>query len=281
MDEPAADSWWCSCDPASIPSKENLHRSFVALLQPEGYFVERFNTGALNDGAAGGGSQQQAGQQQQLRVLDAGCGDGRIALGLARSGCNVVGMDVNPAAVAAANAAAAAVVLSPPGASESGTGGLGTAEFVDGSCGEASTLAEALGDRSAGGFDMVLAQLLVSVVGGAAERAALLLALRGVLRPGGKLLLSASAVSDDINPDYAEVYRRGLEETGEEHSYISRDESGGALYRTHHFTFGELSALVKESGFELVAMNKEREASSRRPDQAAWFIYVVAEHAPS
>ena len=92
---------------------------------------------------------------------------------------------------------------------------MGRATFVAGDCASAASLAAALGERS-GGFDVVLAQLLLSVIGGPAERTALLAALRSQLRPGGKLLLSASGVSDDINPSYAETYRTGLEETGEQ-----------------------------------------------------------------
>ena len=192
-----------------------------------------------------------------------------IALGLAAGGCRVVGVDVNAGAVAAGNEAATAA------AAAAGAEG-GSAEFMAGDCCTAVGLAHTLGERAAGGFGVALAQLLISVVGGPAERAALLAALHSQLQPGGTLMLSASAVSDDINPEYAEAYRRGLVETGEQHTYYSRDELGAALYRTHHFTFEELSALVRGAGFVLVSMNKEREVSSRRSDQAAWFLYVVA-----
>jgi SAM-dependent methyltransferase len=270
---PAADAsgaWWRAVAPSAIPTKQHLHRSFVALLEPpaEKWATERYNTAELADGRHGGGTAP-ARAAAGLRVLDAGCGDGRVALGLAAGGCRVVGVDVNAGAVAAGNEAATAA------AAAAGAEG-GSAEFMAGDCCTAVGLAHTLGERAAGGFGVALAQLLISVVGGPAERAALLAALHSQLQPGGTLMLSASAVSDDINPEYAEAYRRGLVETGEQHTYYSRDERGAALYRTHHFTFEELSALVRGAGFVLVSMNKEREVSSRRSDQAAWFLYVVA-----
>eukprot|EP01043_Picozoa_sp_COSAG02_P023402 COSAG02_NODE_1249_length_13624_cov_4.621600_4_plen_435_part_00 len=250
--------WWSVGAPGSshqlrIPTQRHVHRSFTSLLEPQShrYVVERYNTGALADGQHGGGSGAGDGTHAQQRrrrwVLDVGCGDGRVAIELARScGCDVVGVDVNEAAVAAANAAAAAAQLHPraasaAGGSSSGDDGKvdtdgGSAVFVVGDCRSVKSLAAAVDaglvryndigdagnvDKNSGfGFDFVLAQLVVSVVGTPSDRTALIHACHSQLRPGGKLMLSASAVSHDLNPAlYSALYEHGKEQTGEEHSY--------------------------------------------------------------
>ena len=95
------------------------------------------------------------------------------------------------------------------------------------------------------------------------------------LRPGGWLYLSASGVSDTINAGYARLYAQDLPLTGERHSYLSRDEQGEILYMTHHFTTEELTSLLEEAGFVRIRVAVERETSSRRPDEAAYFLYAT------
>ena len=51
------------------------------------------------------------------------------------------------------------------------------------------------------------------------------------------------------------------------------------LYPTHHFQYDELRLLIQEQGLELLELHKDREASSRRPEQQAWFLYAVARKA--
>ena len=107
------------------------------------------------------------------------------------------------------------------------------------------------------------------------DRATLLRNIRDNLRPGGRLYLSASGVSGTINPGYARLYDEDAHLTGERHSYFSRDERGAILYTTHHFMADELTGLLEASGFERIEMTVEREASSRRPDEAAHFLYAT------
>merc|ERR1712194_990339 len=80
----------------------------------------------------------------------------------------------------------------------------------------------------------------------------------------------------DINAQYAELYKADEPLTGESRTYFSRSAEGDVLYPTHHFTEEELNYLFTGEGLDVVKLIKDREASSRRPDQAAWFLYAVA-----
>ena len=95
------------------------------------------------------------------------------------------------------------------------------------------------------------------------------------LRPGGWLALSASGVSDTINPGYARLYAEDEPLTGERHTYFSLTERGEILYATHHFTADELAGLLAAAGFGEISIATERETSSRRPDEAAFFLYAT------
>jgi len=59
------------------------------------------------------------------------------------------------------------------------------------------------------------------------------------------------------------------------HSYLSRDDCGEVLYVTHHFTVDELTRLLEAAGFDEISVVTERETSSRRPDEAAYFLYAT------
>jgi len=93
------------------------------------------------------------------------------------------------------------------------------------------------------------------------------------LAPDGWLFLSASGVSDAINPGYAKLYAKDFPDTCELHTYFSRSVDGRVLYATHHFTSDELASLLERQGFSSITVTTELEASSRRPDEAAYFLY--------
>eukprot|EP01063_Lacrimia_lanifica_P014259 TRINITY_DN20894_c0_g1_i1.p1 TRINITY_DN20894_c0_g1~~TRINITY_DN20894_c0_g1_i1.p1 ORF type:complete len:684 (+),score=263.52 TRINITY_DN20894_c0_g1_i1:58-2109(+) len=182
------------------------------------------------------------------KLLDIGCGDGRIGKKVQEMGFEVSGVDINADAVEHAR-------------------GLGLdARVADCTAG--------LG--GAAGFDAVLCQLVVSIIGPAPNRAALLKSAAAELRPGGLLLLSASGDSGAINEGYAALYAKDRPLTGEDRTYLSRDAEGRVLYTTHHFTREELAALCTAAGLDVVDVVEAQESSSRRPDQAAAFYYVVA-----
>jgi len=247
---------WASMGVEEIPSKTVLHHSFVARLEPPPAY-ERHNTARIADDAAWARGDAVPASRC---VLDMGCGDGRIAIQLALQSpdLQVHGVDLNPAAVRQAQELAR----------EAGVQDRMHFEVAD--------LTQEQPPPPQQQFDIVLMQLLLSIIGGPAERAAVLTTARARLRPGGILLLSAGAVSSDINAENAELYQRDEAETGEKHTYYSRSASGEVLYPTHHFQYQELLVLLKCHGFEVVELHKDREVSSRRPDQLAWFLFGVA-----
>lgn len=228
---------WRRFDAAAIPSKESTPH------------LDRF----LADLAA------TAAGQPPLALLDIGCGDGRLTKRLHDRGFSVTGVDVNPAAVRAAEAVAAT-------ADETGR----PIRFQ-----EADMAADLPPRLDAAPFDVVVCQLVLSIIGDDGRRRNLLRHARKSLRPGGRLYLSASGVSDSINAGYATLYAADFLETGERHTYYSRDAEGRILYATHHFTSEELASLLEQEGFGEIAVTTEREVSSRRPDEAAYFLYAT------
>jgi len=69
------------------------------------WYVERFRTmDAAGDDLAGEARFVDAMAPRRSRVLDAGCGPGRVASQLARAGHEVVGVDIDPVLIAAAEA---------------------------------------------------------------------------------------------------------------------------------------------------------------------------------
>jgi SAM-dependent methyltransferase len=185
------------------------------------------------------------------RVLDLGCGAGEVTRRLVKRGCEAVGVDINAAAIAHCERTCA------------------RARFYERDIAAPHGLALAEPP-----FDAVVCQLVISVVGDAADRAQLLRNAYNVLRRGGGLFVSFSGLSDDVNDAYAELYARDFEETRRHGTYFSRDADGRVLYRTHHFGATEIEELLDRAGFEVVTMEAQIEASSRRPDQRARFYYA-------
>jgi SAM-dependent methyltransferase len=191
-------------------------------------------------------------------VLDVGCGDGRLGRRMHDLGFTVTGVDISPEAIRAARDLAVAAATGP------------RLRFV-----EADFAADRPPRIDGGPFDVAVCQLVISIIGDARDRIALLRNVHASLRPGGWLYLSASGVSDTINPAYGRLYAEDVHLTGERHSYFSRDERGGILYMTHHFTADELTGLLDASGFGRIEVAVEREASSRRPGEASYFLYAT------
>ena len=205
------------------------------------------------------GLRPQAAAARPPTLLDVGCGTGRLARRLFDAGFSVVGVDISPTAIDEARS------LAVP---SEGGGAFLRFDVADVSAAERPRIDGAP-------FDVVVCQLVLSIVGGVLERENLLRHLHEHLRPGGGLYLSASGVSDSINAGYARLYADDGPLTGEPYSYYSRDEKGTILYTTHHFSAEELVGMLEGAGFVEVHIDTEREASSRRPDEAAFFHYVT------
>jgi len=200
-----------------------------------------------------------ANSPKPLGLLDVGCGSGRLSRRIHERGFSVLGVDVNEAAIRAARS------LASPADAAAHWLRFQEADF-------AAAQAPRL---DAGPFDIVVCQLVISIIGAIDNRVNLLRHMRANLRPGGWLAVSASGVSDTINPGYARLYAADEPLTGERHTYFSRNERGEILYATHHFTADELAGLLAAGGFGEISIATERETSSRRPDEAAFFLYTT------
>jgi SAM-dependent methyltransferase len=186
------------------------------------------------------------------KLLDLGCGVGAVSGRLGKRGFAVVGVDINAEAIEIA-------------------GSTETGRFYRKDVASPAGL-----ELEEAPFDVVVCQLVISVVGGPDDRRGLLRNAHDALSPGGHLYLSASGVSAAINPSYERLYREDFARTGELHTYDSRDVDGNVLYRTHHFTADELRGLIEEAGFDRVDVVARTETSTRRPDEAAVFLYAFA-----
>jgi len=202
---------------------------------------------------------QTAEARRPLALLDVGCGSGELSRRLFEQGFSVLGVDINPEAIRAAQH------LAVPADAAGRALRFEVADFTE----------ETSPSLDGGPFDVVICQLVISIIGTSRNRADLLRHAHALLRPGGCLFLSASGVSDAINPGYARLYAADLPLTGERHTYLSRDARGEVLYMTHHFTPDELTGLLEAAGFAEIQVTTEQETSSRRPDEAAYFLYAT------
>ena len=227
---------WRRFDAGAIPTKESTPR-LDSLLQ------------AVKNETVG----------QPLTLLDVGCGSGRLSRRLFEQGFSVLGIDISPGAIHAARQRTVA-------ADAAGR----SLRFE-----EADVAADDPPRLDGGPFHVVVCQLVISIIGTIRQRANLLRHVHDVLRPSGHLFLSASGVSDTINAGYARLYAEDLHLTGERHTYLSRDAGGEVLYATHHFSVDELASLLEAAGFGEISVMTEKETSSRRPDEAAFFLYAT------
>uniref|UniRef100_I2Q0J8 Methylase involved in ubiquinone/menaquinone biosynthesis n=1 Tax=Desulfovibrio sp. U5L TaxID=596152 RepID=I2Q0J8_9BACT len=151
------------------------------------------------------------------RILDCGCGAGRLLGELAREGRPAVGVDRNGPSLAVARREGLAVVRAD----------LARLPFRPGA------------------FDAAILHAVLTTVPTPAARLAV---LAEAARIGCRLLCLADFLRNDDLPYYRSRYEQGLAETGEPGSFVVR-EGGTALYVAHHFTLDELTGLLDLAGF--------------------------------
>lgn len=291
--DPDGKHGWAAMAPTQIPTKPELHPSFVAAItklvspprgDPRCSESSDSVQGSKGRSTVGGGA---AGLGCTL--LDLGCGDGRLTRRLVEEfPLTVVGVDLNVAAVAAASEEIsinnqgehAALYAKDQPATGEHEGGAPMHQRLRFEQGDVATHRVEIdpGSELENGswFAAVLLQLVLSVVGGVSMREKVLRNAAAHLQPGGILMLSASGASEEINKEYAALYAKDQPATGEYRTYYSRGATGRVLYVTHHFTQPELRALLDAAGFEVLEFVVSKEASSRRPGMAAFFYYVIA-----
>lgn len=152
------------------------------------------------------------------RVLDLGCGAGRLLGQLAGRRYRAVGVDRNTASLRLAREKGLSVV-------------------------RAELAALPFGD---GAFDAGILHAVLTTLATPGAR-------RGVLgearRAGCRVLCVADFLQNWDLPYYKARYEAGIAETGERGSFVVR-EGDRALYTAHHFTLDELTRLLAAAGYE-------------------------------
>ena len=208
-------------------------------------------------------------RRRKLRILEIGCGIGELSLYLQKRGHDITGIDVNHEAI------------------ETAKRNCSEGTFVVEDVTEDSTAENEDKNMDYSSYDLAILQLVLSIVGTQKQRLKTIQYATSKLLPQGSLYLSCSGVSDTINPTYAKLYQQDLESTGEMYTYYSRDSvTSKILYTTHHFTIEELHDLLSNKDnnptdkngdmLESIHIEQCEEASSRRPNEAAYFLYATA-----
>lgn len=169
------------------------------------------------------------------RLLDLGCGTGRLCVHFARKGYDCVGVDLSPEMLAKARENAAALSVSPlPSVGEGETEG-GRVEFLVANLVDLAGVA----NRS---FDYVACLFsTLGMVRGEANRTAAVRSVARVLRPGGRFVLH--------------VHNRWFRDLGWRRfrtaDLTMPQAYGGAPLTLHHFTRAEAVAIITDAGFRV------------------------------
>lgn len=192
------------------------------------------------------------------KILDIGCGFGKISLELASRGYLVTGIDLNAEAVRLAEVAAKN--LDPDKKIER------KAEFKIGN-------ASALPFRESS-FDTAIMQAFLTTVPDLQERARIIQEVFRVLKPGGYLYLVEFGQNWHLQP-YRKRYLRDFAVTKEEGSFLARNpETGEVEFIAHHFTEKELVLLLVDCGFEIDYFRVE-ELKTRTGNKVLGFVVIA------
>lgn len=196
--------------------------------------------------------------KEGYKILDIGCGFGKISLELASFGYAVTGVDVNNGAIRLSEAAAKDLAAN-----------MKTEEKAEFMLGTASALPFL--DLS---FDLAVMQAFLTTVQGPQERARMTAEAFRVLKSGGYLYLVEFAQNWHLQP-YRERYLQDFPLTQEEGSFLTRNpETGRVEFIAHHFTEKELVFLLVDSGFEIDYFRVE-ELRTRTGNKILGFVIVA------
>ncbi|MDI3539065.1 MAG: hypothetical protein PWQ52_188 [Methanolobus sp.] len=187
------------------------------------------------------------------KILDIGCGTGKVSIPLASQGFCVTGIDINPEALQmAASPSSAHECTQSPLFARTGATHL---PFPDAS------------------FDVAIMQAFLTTIVSKDERARIVREAHRALKPGAYLYIAdfGQTWHSEI---YRERYLRDLPVTKEEGSFLAYDEQTGEVaYTAHHFTEKELVFLLVENGFE-VEFFKRDTFVTRTGNQVNGFVMV-------
>lgn len=196
--------------------------------------------------------------QEGYKILDIGCGFGKISLQLASIGYSVTGIDINTEAIRLSEAAAKSLDLDKKAE--------GRAEFNVGN-------ASSLPFREAS-FDFEVIQAFLTTVPDSQERARIIQEAFRVLKPGGYLYLADFGQNWHLQL-YRNRYIQDFPITKEEGSYLVRNpETGEVEFIAHHFTEKELVFLLLDCGFEIDCFRVE-ELKTRTGNKILGFVVVA------
>lgn len=173
--------------------------------------------------------------QDGYKILDIGCGFGKISLKLSSLGYSVTGIDINHEAIRLSKVAAESLILE--------GNSSGKTEFAVGSASELP-----FSEKS---FDLAVMQAFLTSVPEAQERTELIKETFRVLKPGGCLYLVELGQNWHLKL-YRNRYLRDFPVTKEEGSFLSKNpETGKVEYIAHHFSEKELVLLMINCGFDI------------------------------
>jgi ubiquinone/menaquinone biosynthesis C-methylase UbiE len=173
--------------------------------------------------------------QKSYKILDVGCGFGKISLELASLGYSVTGIDINAEAVKLSKAAAKNLDLARKieGKAEFNVGNASYLPFHESS------------------FDFAVMQAFLTSVPDLQERARIIQEAFRVLKPEGYLYIVEFGQNWHLKL-YRKRYIQDFAITKEEGSFLALNpETGEIEFVAHHFSEKELVSLLVNCGFEI------------------------------
>lgn len=193
-------------------------------------------------------------EAKKSKILDLGCGNGRISVQLAKMGQNVTGIDINESEIDYAKTTHPGIKFS-----------VGSAEKLK---------------FKASSFDHVVTLGLFGAVEKSTRLKIFKEALR-VLKPGGYLYLGEfGRITDPLiktskGKRWIDVYSEDLHSTGEFGSVIVHPENEKKSFIAHHFAESDLVELAQSNEISEYTMHRvftvSRVSGEKRPSWNVWY----------